>query len=883
MRGMLLMLLVVALAPLTAVFVGVSWRWVRIQYVQERQADLELSRAVSLAFTAYVRDVLRQELALGEALVSLTPHETEQARTLLRASNSEYVSIQALLWADAHGRVLASSQPSHEGQNISGERFFSRLLAGESGVLTDLDTSADDTAPVVYIARAIRDSRQEIQAVIAAVVIPRRWRDRELNLALLPAARIALWDRQGSLVYSYPAGSARTRPQTARHRDSTFAIASSGREATGQVGSPLEDSTFIEACVPVRECGWVAGASRPRSVVIAPVLRSVIIAAVFFLIVVAASIVVAFRLGRRIIQPIAFLQQRARDIAAGRLPAAGTPIAIAELNELGTALDWMTGELQSANARLDDRVRERTAELDAAASELRSAALNARSLIEASLDPMITISPEGRITDVNTATEHATGVERTGMIGRDFSSYFTDPARAQEAYRRALDHGHVRDYALSIRHTSGSVMDVLYNAAIYRNETGVVQGVFAAARDVTERNRVEEALSRRQQVLESIYAIETTFSDTLQATCDQIVLTIVDVIKVPFAAVAQTSRGRVAMLAQVDQGVFTRLWTDAAAQHPSAISGDRRGPVQFAGTLEEQFARPMRLMRKGFRSYVGVPIPDKSGEFLGVICAMDTRDRLFDEDELHLLEILARYLGHEIGRERVETQLRAAREMHLLGRLASGVAHEVRNPLNAILAISEALFQRLGDTPEYQPYLQHIRTQVNRLSALMSDLLDLGKPISASSFYAQALAATVTSVVDAWRQAPGHDRSPITVHCAPTAQECLVRLEPTKFHQVLHNLLDNACDHSPEGSLITVEVAGPDGDEAVVRVVDQGSGIAPDMQERVFEPFFTTRKGGTGLGLSIVRHIVDMHSGTVRLRNNVPGPGLNVEIRLPLA
>jgi len=118
----------------------------------------------------------------------------------------------------------------------------------------------------------------------------------------------------------------------------------------------------------------------------------------------------------------------------------------------------------------------------------------ARSLLEASLDPLVTISAEGKITDVNTATEQVTGVGRSDLVGSDFADYFTDPVFAREGYQQVFAQGFVKDYPLAIRHTSGKVTDVLYNASLYRDDAGRVLGVFAAARDVTERKRAESAI-----------------------------------------------------------------------------------------------------------------------------------------------------------------------------------------------------------------------------------------------------------------------------------------------------------------------------------------------------------------------------------------------------
>ncbi len=141
--------------------------------------------------------------------------------------------------------------------------------------------------------------------------------------------------------------------------------------------------------------------------------------------------------------------------------------------------------------------------------ELRAKSRYARSLIEASLDPLVTISPSGQITDVNNATELVTGVGREALIGSDFAEYFTEPEKASAGYQKVLADGWVNDYPLTIRHTSGRTTDVLYNATVYRNEAGEVQGVFAAARDITERKRAEEELDRHREHLEELVAQRT--------------------------------------------------------------------------------------------------------------------------------------------------------------------------------------------------------------------------------------------------------------------------------------------------------------------------------------------------------------------------------------
>jgi len=133
-----------------------------------------------------------------------------------------------------------------------------------------------------------------------------------------------------------------------------------------------------------------------------------------------------------------------------------------------------------------------------ATDQLRAASEYARSLIEASLDPLVTINAKGKITDVNEATSRVTGVARGDLVGTDFSDYFTEPDLAREGYLRVFAQGFVTDYPLTIRHTGGELTEVLYNASVYKDPAGRVLGVFAAARDVTDWKRAESEITKQR-------------------------------------------------------------------------------------------------------------------------------------------------------------------------------------------------------------------------------------------------------------------------------------------------------------------------------------------------------------------------------------------------
>lgn len=225
-------------------------------------------------------------------------------------------------------------------------------------------------------------------------------------------------------------------------------------------------------------------------------------------------------------------------------------------------------------------------------------------------------------------------------------------------------------------------------------------------------------------------------------------------------------------------------------------------------------------------------------------------------------------------------QLTQSQKLRILGLLTSGVAHEVRNPLNAISVVLEALFQELGDNPDYLLYKDHVFTHVERLTRLMQDLLELGKPIERKKVVIINFADLVRESVALWRSSGNHCGHNVEIQME-FIEEMKIKGDPLKLQQVFMNILENASQHSPKGTVITIQVYR-NNKFLHVKICDQGSGIKDEYLNRMFEPFFTTRKKGTGLGLAIVKHIVEVHGGTILIGNNDPGPGCAVDIEIPL-
>ena len=371
---------------------------------------------------------------------------------------------------------------------------------------------------------------------------------------------------------------------------------------------------------------------------------------------------------------------------------------------------------------------------------LRTASGYARSLIEASLDPLVTISAQGKITDVNDASVQATGVPREQLIGTDFCDYFTKPDEARAGYEKVFSEGFVRDYPLAIRHTTGRVMDVLYNAAVYKDDAGSVLGIFAAARDVTVQQRAQETL---------------------------------------------------------------------------------RGALDELG-----------------RANVG----------------LDQASRLKDE-------------------------------------FLANMSHELRTPLNAILGLSEAMLEEVDGplTPPQIKSVTTISTSGTHLLTLINDILDLSKieagklelnldTVNVDEFCQSCLVFVRTQAM----------QKHIGVAFEHDGRAAEFVADPKRLKQILVNLLTNAVKFTPEGGRIGLTVAAPEGEDVVrFTVWDSGIGIAKEDAVKLFQAFTQIDSGlsrsqeGTGLGLALVAKLVELHGGSVSLESD-PGQGSRFIVTLPL-
>lgn len=237
----------------------------------------------------------------------------------------------------------------------------------------------------------------------------------------------------------------------------------------------------------------------------------------------------------------------------------------------------------------------------------------------------------------------------------------------------------------------------------------------------------------------------------------------------------------------------------------------------------------------------------------------------------------------ESSRREIERQKMREREVRLMGQLVSGVAHEVRNPLNSIVTLVEALYSEIGEQENLDTYKHHIDQQVRRMSRLMEDLLMMGRPAKTDQFEPFDLRALCTDTTELWNASRKGSGRKVEFLYESDKEKMMVVGDYERLRNSLVNLLENGAAHSPKDSNLLLRLASQPDKWAIVEIRDRGTGINPDHLERLFDPFFSTRKGGTGLGLGIVRSIVESHDGRIELRNNEDGPGATAQVWLPIS
>lgn len=226
--------------------------------------------------------------------------------------------------------------------------------------------------------------------------------------------------------------------------------------------------------------------------------------------------------------------------------------------------------------------------------------------------------------------------------------------------------------------------------------------------------------------------------------------------------------------------------------------------------------------------------------------------------------------------EDMRLQLERSHKMSLVGQIAAGMAHEIKNPLASIKGAVEILCDDGTSEKDRNEFKSIVLKEVKRINASVSDFLEFARP-SETKMTELNLADVMRSSIRQVQPQAGKRTITIISHIEDPV---MVMGDEEKVHQVMLNLLLNAVDASPDATSVTVSLRAS-GAEAAIAIEDSGPGISTEHALRIFEPFFTTKSSGTGLGLAIARSIVERHNGRIELKNASDG-GARAEISLPL-
>jgi signal transduction histidine kinase len=240
--------------------------------------------------------------------------------------------------------------------------------------------------------------------------------------------------------------------------------------------------------------------------------------------------------------------------------------------------------------------------------------------------------------------------------------------------------------------------------------------------------------------------------------------------------------------------------------------------------------------------------------------------------------LLVRLRDPEAQRQ-IGRQLQTADRLAAISRISGGVAHEVKNPLNAILLHVEVARTRLKQgEADVSPQMEVISREILRLDRVVKTFLDFTRPVELK-YRVVPLRDVVREIEELTR--PQAEAAKVRMTVEPGCDGVYVRIDRDMFKQALLNVVVNAIQSMKDGGDLRLECSGA-GDTAEIRIVDTGPGIPPELRDKVFRLYFTTKQGGSGIGLAMTFRIVQLHDGTIDFSSE-PGKGTTFVIRLPIA
>jgi PAS domain S-box-containing protein len=426
---------------------------------------------------------------------------------------------------------------------------------------------------------------------------------------------------------------------------------------------------------------------------------------------------------------------------------------------------------------------------------------------------------------------------------------------------------------------------------------GKVTGAVLAAHDITERKRAEERRARRarQTTLRADVGMALAKSESLQSTLHESAEALVSHFDAAFARIWTFDTDTNMLELQASAGLYTHLDGIHArvplGQFKIGLIAEERKPHLTNDVAHDPHVSDKEWARRsGMVAFAGYPllVEDK---LIGVM-AMFAREQL-TEETLESLALVAETIAQGVERKRLEEQLRRRAEQlaeanRLKDEFLATLSHELRTPLTSILGWAKLMRTENFDAQLSNRALEIIERSAVAQSQLINDLLDVSRIITGKlrlSAQPVELAPVVAAAVDSLR--PTADARGVQLELLLDATAGQVSGDADRLQQVIWNLLSNAIKFTPKDGRVTIQLHRLDS-QIEIMIEDTGQGISAEFLPYIFDRFrqadgsITREHGGLGLGLAIVRHLVELHGGTIQAHSDGANLGSTFRVRLPL-
>jgi two-component system NtrC family sensor kinase len=535
-------------------------------------------------------------------------------------------------------------------------------------------------------------------------------------------------------------------------------------------------------------------------------------------------------------------------------------------------------------------------------TDRRAAEEKYRLIFEQAQEGVFIATQTGKLLDCNDAFVRMLGFpNREELMSKDLETELYASAEQREAFRKEVElHNYVRNFEVTLRRKDGSVITALESSFATRNSSGQVERYQGFLLDITEKKRAEDEIRRRNRELNALNAMAVIATQSFDL--DEILnLTLRQVISL-FGAEAGSM-----YLADADDKTFRRraAWGQRSTDRtrPSEIElAEGFGDLVTRSRTEvltAEYLPHLPVRAAGFiqadtvNSWIWVLLwgKDRPIGMMG-ISSRDHRD--YTNNDENLLVAIGRQLSTTIEKvrlyeetcrayedlRRTQEQLLQSEKMSAVGQLIAGVAHELNNPLTAILGYAQ-LLESEGLNDRASDYVAKLFKQAQRTHRVVQNLLSFARQRKP-----QRHQVDLAKVLEDTLALRDYDLKVNNIRLERHVDAALpaVTADPHQLEQVFLNIINNSVDAMLEqkrGGLLKVSVYAK---EASVHVDFEDSGPGMKEPSRIFEPFYTTKNvgKGTGLGLSICYGIVQEHGGTIRAENAVNG-GAVVRVSLPAA